>query len=414
VDAAGAAQNCFDVATQVELNTHSALTGTSAHGATTSNTASQIVSRDASGNFAAGVITATLTGNVTGNVTGNAATATTATTATTANALATAGWIPPVVTVATLPATPSDGQEVTVSDALTATDCETGAGTFRNRCVWNAGTAHWELASASTATPTLDAVMTAGNTTSHCTEADPCQFGNGTVYINIYCNDLNVCYNETSEPSDLYLRARTDHHLIIYDEELAAPILTIDPDNATTLGMYTFGANYKPKKTIDFPAASLTVDGTQCAQPALATINSGAPRYTIICADNDASSIYFEAVMPDAYDGGPVTVNHRYVQTAADTGVLNGDIAASCRLATATINNTWGTEIAIDDAAVTGSNAIDMTTSAAVTPNGTCTAGVPRLLQFRYQLDAGGTTTAVATLHHLGFTVKYSVTSLSD
>ena len=44
--------------------------------ATTTNTASKIVARDASGNFAAGTIAANLTGNVTGNVTGNAGTAT--------------------------------------------------------------------------------------------------------------------------------------------------------------------------------------------------------------------------------------------------------------------------------------------------------------------------------------------------
>jgi hypothetical protein len=39
--------------------------------ATNANTASTIVKRDASGNFAAGTITATITGNVTGDVTGN-------------------------------------------------------------------------------------------------------------------------------------------------------------------------------------------------------------------------------------------------------------------------------------------------------------------------------------------------------
>lgn len=43
----------------------------SATTAASANTASAIVARDASGNFAAGTITATLTGNVTGNVTGN-------------------------------------------------------------------------------------------------------------------------------------------------------------------------------------------------------------------------------------------------------------------------------------------------------------------------------------------------------
>ena len=38
---------------------------------TSSNTASTLVERDASGNFSAGTITASLTGNVTGNVTGD-------------------------------------------------------------------------------------------------------------------------------------------------------------------------------------------------------------------------------------------------------------------------------------------------------------------------------------------------------
>jgi hypothetical protein len=53
------------------LTTHVADTA-APHGAASANTASRIVTRDASGNFAAGTITATLTGNVTGNVTGNA------------------------------------------------------------------------------------------------------------------------------------------------------------------------------------------------------------------------------------------------------------------------------------------------------------------------------------------------------
>ena len=74
VDDSGAVESCFDVATQTELNTHTNLT--TAHGATSTNTASRIVMRDGSGNFSAGTITANLTGSVTGNVTGNASTAT--------------------------------------------------------------------------------------------------------------------------------------------------------------------------------------------------------------------------------------------------------------------------------------------------------------------------------------------------
>jgi hypothetical protein len=53
--------------------------------ATSANTASKVVARDASGNFAAGTITANLSGNVTGSVTGNASTATQLQTARTIN-----------------------------------------------------------------------------------------------------------------------------------------------------------------------------------------------------------------------------------------------------------------------------------------------------------------------------------------
>lgn len=314
-------------------------------------------------------------------------------------------------TVASLPS-PTTGMIRAVTDGTSGTDCITGGGSTVAIC-WYDGTEWTSIGSSGGAeADTLDTVIGRGNTTDGCTEADPCQFGNGTVYVNIYVNDANQFVIEPSTAADRYLTCMTNQKCGFYDTEGGAVILDIDPDAASTLAMYTFGTAYKPKKTIDFPAASLTTDTAQCASPALATINSGQPRYTIICTDNDASSIYGEVVMPDAWDAGTVTFKHRYVQTAADTSALNGDIAASCRRSGDTINNTWGTEIAIDDAAVSGSSVIDMTTSAAVTPNGTCAGGA--LLQFRYQLDAGGTTTAVATLHHLGFTMEYSVVSLSD
>ncbi|MBP7316460.1 MAG: hypothetical protein KA968_14710 [Chitinophagaceae bacterium] len=49
-----------------------------AYGATNLNTAGKVVKRDASGDFAAGIITASLVGNVTGDCSGNSATSTTA------------------------------------------------------------------------------------------------------------------------------------------------------------------------------------------------------------------------------------------------------------------------------------------------------------------------------------------------
>ena len=60
VDTFGAVENCFDVATQGELDAH--VTGTAVHSATAANTPSRLVLRDATGNFSAGTITAALTG----------------------------------------------------------------------------------------------------------------------------------------------------------------------------------------------------------------------------------------------------------------------------------------------------------------------------------------------------------------
>jgi hypothetical protein len=166
-------------------------------------------------------------------------------------------------------------------------------------------------------------------------------------------------------------------------------------------------------KSIWFDAGALQVDGTQCAAPAQITLNSGPILYTIICTDNDAATIYGSVKMPDSWNGGTVTFTQVYVQTAANTGVLNGDIACQARSNGEVPSSTWGTEVAIDDAAVVGSNSNDMTTSGAATCAGTGVAGGD-MLYFRYQVDATGTTTTAASLHTLGFMLEYGVVNLSD
>ena len=60
VDALGAVETCFDVATQAELDTHT--NATTAHSAVSTNTPDRLVLRDGAGDFAAGTITAALTG----------------------------------------------------------------------------------------------------------------------------------------------------------------------------------------------------------------------------------------------------------------------------------------------------------------------------------------------------------------
>ncbi len=162
-------------------------------------------------------------------------------------------------------------------------------------------------------------------------------------------------------------------------------------------------------RSMFWPAGAMSADGTQCADPAEVTINSGPIQYTVICTDNDAATLYGHVVMPDGWNAGTVTFELAYLQTAADTNVLNSDIAAQCHGAGETVDSTWGTEIAIDDAAVSGSNKVDMTVSSAVIAAGTCAAG--DALWWRWQLDATGTTTAVATLHFLGLKMEYTASA---
>lgn len=204
----------------------------------------------------------------------------------------------------------------------------------------------------------------------------------------------------------------TNQTWCLFDVEGDSCVETVDPDGASTLAMWTYATAYRPKKSVWFGAGSLSTDGTQCAAPAEVTINSGPKIWTIICTDNDASTIYGSVKMPDNWDAGTVTFDHVYLQTAANTGALNGDIAAQCRGNGEVPSSTWGAEVAIDDAAVVGSNSNDMTTSAAVTPAGTCAAG--DMLYWRYQVDAGGTDTTAASLHHIGFRMEYSETSRSQ
>ena len=153
-------------------------------------------------------------------------------------------------------------------------------------------------------------------------------------------------------------------------------------------------------------AGSISADGTQCADPVEVTINSGPKLYTIICTDNDASIMHGTTMMPDSWNAGTVTFELAYLQTAADTNVLNMDIAAQCKNNGTAITTTFGTKVGIDDAAVVGSNSIDKTTSGNVTADGTCAAG--DFLMWELEVDATGTTTAVATLHFIGVKMEYT------
>jgi hypothetical protein len=155
-----------------------------------------------------------------------------------------------------------------------------------------------------------------------------------------------------------------------------------------------------------WPAGSLSSDGTQCADPAEATINSGPKQWTIICTDNDASVMYGQVIMPDSWDAGDLYFELAYVQTAADTSALEWDIYAQCRGATETVNNTWESAVNVIDSGVTGSNAVDHTTNSSAVTCASDAAGDH--LFWKIEIDAAGTTTAMATVHFLGVKMEYT------
>lgn len=175
-------------------------------------------------------------------------------------------------------------------------------------------------------------------------------------------------------------------------------------------------------KSVWFPAGSLSTDATQCGDPSEVTINSGPKQYTIVCADNDAGTIWATAVMPDGWNAGTITVELIvYSATSTPAGDYDIDFAAGCRDPGTAINATVGTEVAADidfDASGScGGSACDQydvvtVTTSAITPDGTCVAG--DYLYIRGQLDAAGTTATVANVNILGLKVEYTWTRSGD
>jgi len=92
------------------------------------------------------------------------------------------------------------------------------------------------------------------------------------------------------------------------------------------------------------------------------------------------------------------------LQTAADTNALNSDIEIQCKGQGQTVSSTWpsGTA-ALDITNVGGSNKMDYVTSASLKTYG----GPGQTCFWRLSIDAGGTTTAMATLHILGMKMEF-------
>jgi len=153
--------------------------------------------------------------------------------------------------------------------------------------------------------------------------------------------------------------------------------------------------------SIVWDASAFTVDGTQCVAPTSSAVNSGPLLYRTTCADNDAGTIQGSVVMPDSWNASTITLEvTAWDETADPAGTLAFDASAMCRRASDTINGTFGDAIAVDMSfadAGTAQYDVVQTTSAAITPNGTCAAGA--LLIWQLKVDA--TTTDGATVANI-------------
>jgi len=319
----------------------------------------------------------------------------------------------PDVAFASLPAAGTGTRFRRVTDCESTSECSVGSGSIAH-LFFDDGTT-WQCLTCTNSTPTLSSVMGAGNSYYSATSAGTgLQIGQSSSYMAIF-DDVTlgpraVCViSGVVNDCDKVFSLNSGYKLEVKDSS-GNSVWRI----SESTGRVTYPTAAKaPLKSVFIPAQAMVGDGTNCpATPTAVTINSGPKIYTYICADSSSSILYSPAIhMPDSWDGGTVTATLSYIQTAADTGSMLSDIDMQCRGNGEVPSSTWGTAIAIDDAAVVGSNANDMATSAAVTPAGTCAGG--DMLYVRWTFDTASTT-ASATLHFLGIKIEYSVSGNSD
>ncbi len=216
----------------------------------------------------------------------------------------------------------------------------------------------------------------------------------------------------------------TNFNWMLWDQEGAAAIETVDPDAASTLAMWTYGAAYRPKKSVQFLADSFNMQGGCTLNTGVALITAGLIEPYITCTDSDAAGFHRSLIMPDNWDGGTLTFKVALTNVnAAPADNYEIDFSAECEANSEVIGTTisaTGEQPATFDFDNTGTCTtacaqfdLAMVTTAAVTPNGTCAAG--NLLRVQGQIDATATTTTqVADVKIISVRMEYSVTSRSQ
>jgi hypothetical protein len=129
-------------------------------------------------------------------------------------------------------------------------------------------------------------------------------------------------------------------------------------------------------------AAALTPDGTNCTDATKTTINSGPVVYIMNCTDNAGSTFDGHITLPTAVATVTFTITVDDVDSSSQH--FAGTFKAQCRASGATVNNTYGTGQTVDITMVSA-NVDYKQTTAAVTPNATCSAGAE--LYWKFTVD---------------------------
>ncbi|MCH9002887.1 MAG: hypothetical protein IIC02_09970, partial [Planctomycetes bacterium] len=153
--------------------------------------------------------------------------------------------------------------------------------------------------------------------------------------------------------------------------------------------------------SIYWPAGAIVEDGTNCATPALVTINSGPKQYTIVCTDNDSSTLYGNVGMPDSWDGG--TFTYRVYWTTAAGGssqTVAWDLQARAFADDDPLDAAQGTAIEVTDIWIANDDVHITSESSALTvagsPAGATITDVPATISTNTVIVIAPRTTAAA------------------
>lgn len=326
------------------------------------------------------------------------------------------GTVFPEVVFASLPASGNAGVFTWVTDCESLTSCDSGGGS--TRILHHDDGTGWIPIFSSASTPDLAAVMGAGNTyygaispaTGMIVGKDSNHYGvwyyDETQGLKFQCVELGVVGDCNK---DIFLNSGYSRN--IYDSAGQSVWRLTE-----STGRVTFPtASKQPLKTVYIDAGAFSTDGTQCATPAEAALNTNKPKtWYIICTDNDAGRMTAKVTMPASWNGGTIRVRPSWfsqdsvatniVQSWSGQCVRDGDAVAD--VATTGEQNatlTFESEAAETQKAFT----------AAITLQGTCAGGATIFLTG--DIDATGTTYAtMANARFLGAQIEYGISGESD